>query len=343
MTSHEMITLNRVADHAGVSVSTVSRVLAGKARSYRITKETEEAVRKAAEELHYVPNFIAMSLRLRRTNTIGLIIPDISNQFFASIARSIEIESRKLKYSLILCDSQENTELEIESIAILVKRKVDGLLICPVGIEYNHIKKISEKQIPVVIIDRYMADLDFPSVVSDNYRGALEAINYLVGNGHRQIAFIQGLAGTTVNNDRVKGYCDALQNHNIPINANYIVGDSFGIDNGYISTKLLLSMSDRPTAIFSVSNLVSLGVLRALQEENLKVPDDISIISFDDQVYSDFLATPITTIKQPQTEMGRIACKLLINQIEFDSQYPNKTIVLPNKLIIRRSVKKIAI
>jgi LacI family transcriptional regulator len=341
MATPNVITLNRVADRAGVSISTVSRVLSGKARSYRITKKTEDTVRKAAEELNYVPNFIAMSLRLKRTNSIGLIIPDISNQFFASIARSIEIESRKMKYSIILCDTQENTELEIESIAVLLRRKVDGLLICPVGIEYNHIKKISEKKIPVVIIDRYMAGLDFPSFVSDNYRGAFEAIEYLVGNGHRKIAFIQGLVGTTVNNDRVKGYVDSLNKNGIPLNNNHIVGDSFGIENGYISTKLLLSLSDRPTAIFSVSNLASLGVLRALQEENLKVPDDISIISFDDQIYSDFLATPLTTIKQPQTEMGRVACKFLINQIEFDSKYPNKTIVFPNKLIIRKSVKRI--
>ncbi len=338
----EVATLASIAEHVGVSVSTVSRVLSGKAKTFRIKTETEQAIRSAAEELNYIPNNLATSLRLKKTNIIGLVIPDISNQFFASMARYIENESRKMNYSIILCDTQENTELEIDSINALMKHKVDGLLICPVGIEFDHIKKIYEKGTPLVIIDRYQPDYNFPYVVSDNYQGSMKAIHYLAGNGHKKIACIQGLNGTSVNNDRVRGYQDALHQNQIELNENYILGDSFSIDNGYISAKLLLSLPDKPTAIFALSNLISIGVLRALQEEGFEVPRDISIVSFDDQPYSDFLITPMTTIKQLQKEMGRIACKLLTNQIESENQYSNKKITLPTELVIRKSVRNIA-
>jgi LacI family transcriptional regulator, galactose operon repressor len=334
------ITLKSIADQLKVSVTTVSRVLNGKSDTYRISKETKRRILNAAKELNYSPNQLARGLRLQKTHTIGYIIPDISNPFFSSIAKTVEKSARKFGYSIILCDSEENTEMEISLLQLMLNRKVDGLIISPVGIEVSHLIDLSKKKIPVVLLDRYFPDLDLPFVTSDNYQGAFEAVSTLFDYGHRRIACIQGLRRTSPNNDRVKGYLDAHRKNNIPIDQSLIVGDSFGEENGYIETKLLLKKKDIPTAIFAVSNLISLGSIRAITEEGLRIPDDISMISFDDQPYSRFLATPMTTVAQQSAQIGQIATKILIDQIESNSQIEPKGIFLPTSLIIRDSICK---
>lgn len=334
------ITLKSIADRLKVSVTTVSRVLNGKSDRYRISKETQELILSAAKELSYSPNQLARGLRLKRTHTIGYIIPDISNPFFSSIAKSVEKSARKSGYSILLCDSEEDTKMEEILLQLMIDRKVDGLIISPVGLEVDHLKRIAQKNIPIVLLDRYFPELKLPFVTSDNYKGALDAINMLIDNGHKRIACIQGLVNTSPNNDRVKGYIDAHKLHNIIVDKNLIVGDSFGEENGYIETKLLLKQENPPTAIFAISNLISLGAIKAISEEGLKIPEDISMISFDDQPYSRFLSTPMTTVAQQNTQIGQIAFKLLIDQIEANRQLEPKGIFLPTKLISRDSVKR---
>jgi LacI family transcriptional regulator len=334
------ITLKSIADRLDVSVTTVSRVLNGKSDRYRISKETQELINSAAKELNYSPNQLARGLRLKRTNTIGYIIPDISNPFFSSIAKSVEKSARKSGYSILLCDSEEDTKIEENLLQLMIDRKVDGLIISPVGIEVNHLRRIAQKNIPVVLLDRYFPELNLPFVTSDNYKGAFEAVNMLIEHGHRRIACIQGLVNTSPNNDRVRGYIDAHKTHELSVDKKLIVGDSFGEENGYIETKLLLKQDDPPTALFAVSNLISLGAIRAISEEGLKIPDDISMVSFDDQPYSRFLSTPMTTVAQQNSQIGQIAIKLLIDQIESNRQLEPKGIFLPTRLISRDSVKR---
>ncbi len=334
------VTLKSIASKLGVSVSTVSRVINGKSSRYRISKETEELILQAAKDLSYTPNQLARGLRLKRTNTIGYIIPDISNPFFASIAKSVEKSARKFGYSIILCDSEENTEIESSSLQLMLNRKVDGLIISPVGLEVSHLVAMVQKNIPIVFLDRYFPNLNIPFVTSDNYQGALDAVTLLIENGHTRIACIQGLKNTSPNNDRVKGYRDAHKKFDLPVDESLIVGDSFGEENGYIETKLLLKKKPFPSAIFSVSNLISLGAIRAISEEGLRIPDDISMISFDDQPYSRFLATPMTTVAQQNSQIGQIATKLLIDQIESKRNFQPEGIFLPTKLIIRDSIKR---
>ncbi|MFQ5824994.1 MAG: LacI family DNA-binding transcriptional regulator [bacterium] len=334
-------TLKTIAEKVGVSVTTVSRVLSGQAKRYRISKATEEAICRAAEVLHYAPNHLARGLRLKRTHTIGLLIPDISNPFFALIARSVEMEARKVGYSIMLCDTQESIKLEVDSIQLLQSRKVDGLIICPVGQDGNHLEQLYNNGASMVIVDRYFPQLKCPYVISDNYKGAIDAVNHFIENDHRIIACIQGLLHTSTNDDRICGYKDAHKMHNIPVDESLIVGNSFGERNGYVGAKLLLNRVSKPTAIFAVSNLISLGALRAIAEEGLKIPEDISIISFDDQPYSDYLSTPMTTVAQQNIEMGQIAVKLIIDQIEFKKHPDTNCVILPTKLIRRKSVKKL--
>ncbi|MBW8034910.1 MAG: LacI family transcriptional regulator [Planctomycetes bacterium] len=335
------VTLHTIAKQVGVSATTISRVLSGQAARYRISKSTEETVLQAAAELGYLPDQLARGLRIKRTHTIGLIIPDISNPFFSTLARNIEIEARKAGYSIILSDIQEETQLEVESTRLLQSRKVEGLIICPAGEQSEHLKAILRIELPMVIVDRHFPELECPYVVSDNYKGSFEAVSYFIENNHRIIAFIQGRLHTSVNNDRVRGYRDALKKHNIPFDEAFIVGDSFGERNGYVGAKMLLNRASRPTAIIAASNLISLGAMRAIYEEGLKIPDEISMISFDDQPYSDYLATPMTTVAQQTTEMGQIAFKLLMSQINLERPRDTEGVVLSTELKIRKSVKKL--
>ncbi|HPG38079.1 MAG TPA: LacI family DNA-binding transcriptional regulator [bacterium] len=333
------ITLKTIADQLGYSVSTVSRVLNGLADKYRISKETQEAIKDAAQRLDFTPNPLARGLRMNKSNTIGLVIPDISNPFFSSIARNVEHEARKHHYSIILCDTDENTALEIESLQLLQNRKVDGLIMLPVGQTSQHIEKVYQTGMPMVIIDRYFKDVDIPYVASDNYKGAFEAVSYLIQSGHTTIGCIQGLRHTMPNSERLRGYIEAHQYYNLPVNERLIVGDGFGEQNGFLETKLLIRKEKELTAIFALSNLISLGSIRALKEEGLRIPDDISIISFDDQPYSEYLSTPMSTISQQNKEMGQIAVKHLISQIDSTIRPSGEYVLLSTKLIKRSSVK----
>lgn len=334
-------TLQSISDKLGISISTVSRVLNGKSNKYRISKKTQELVLNAAKDMGYSPNQVARGLRLNKTFTLGYIIPDISNPFFSSIAQSVERSARKLGYSVLISDTGENTEIESQTIKIFMERKVDGLIISPVGQNLEHITTLKKSNVPMVLIDRYFPDLNIPFVTSDNFNGALNAVSHLIENGHKRIACIQGLSNTMPNIERVRGYREAFKKYGLEIDETMIVGDSFGEENGYIETKILLKKSLIPTAIFAVSNLISLGALRALNEESLNVPNDVSIISFDDQPYSNFLAAPMTCVTQQSSEIGFIATKILIDQIESKRVFESNGIFLPTKLIIRKSVNNI--
>jgi LacI family transcriptional regulator len=334
-------TLRGIAHRSGVSVTTISRVLSGQASRYRISKATEAAVRKLAKELDFVPNQLARGLRLKKTLSVGLVIPDISNPFFAGIAQQVTLGTRKHGYSVILCDSEDSTELEIQSLGLLQSRSVEGVVLCPVGRTADHLSEYVRGKFPMVLVDRFFPDLPLPYVSSDNLASAKQATELLIANGHRRIACLQGLRGTSPNEFRVRGYKEALSRHHISVNEALIVGDSFTEQSGYIETKLLLKTHPDLTAILALSNLNALGAIRALSEEKRKIPDDVSLISFDDPPYAPYLATPMTTISQSYSEMGEVAVKLLFDQIQSQRSPAVGGILLPTSIIPRKSIKKI--
>ena len=331
-----------LAEVLGLSITTVSRVLNGKAKRYRIRAETQQRVMQAAKEYNYVPNKLARGLKLSRTDTLGLIIPDISNPFFADIAQSIEKEARSNGYSLILGDSGEDQMVEKELIKLLLSHKVDGIIIAPVGTDYKQIIQTYNSGMPLVVIDRCFPEIGLPFITSDNYQGGYDAVNYLISMGHRKIACIQGIPKSRPTTERVRGYKDALRNSGIPLDDNLIVGDNYNTENGYKQTRILFSMEDPPTAIFALSNLIGLGVIKAAEEMGLNIPENISLISFDEQPYSAFLGTPMTTIDQKKNEMGQLAVDVLLKYIG-NKEYRKKVInmTLKTNLIIRDSVKRI--
>lgn len=307
------MTLKELAEALNISTTTVSRVLTGQEKKYRISEKTADKVRAIAKAHQFAPNQIARNLRLQKTNTIGLIIPDISNPFFANLARTVEVELRKRGKMVLLCDTKDETELEKESLSLLMGRKVDGLLVAPIGKEHGHL--IQQPEIPIVLIDRYFEDQALSFVTTDNFLGACIATNFLIEKGHRNIACIQGLLKTTPNESRVSGYKRAMQDYGL---SNYIkiIGKDYSIANGYESTKTLLSLPEVPTAIFSLNNQISMGVMKALKEHGLEVPGEVSLISFDDQPYFDLLSPPLTAVKQPMQEIGRAAVATLFELLE---------------------------
>lgn len=328
------MTIKELANELNVSTTTVSRVLTGQEKKYRISANTAQKVKNMAKSHQFAPNQIARNLRLQKTNTIGLIIPDISNPFFANLARTVEEELRKRGKMVLLCDTKDQTNIEEESIDLLLGRKVDGLLIAPVGEKWEHLHK--NHKIPIVLIDRYFEDNKAPYVTTDNYFGAYEATSFLIENGHKNIACIQGLVNTSPNDNRIKGYLAAMKDNQINEDKIRFLGNGYSVENGYTSTKTLLQNPVKPTAIFALNNQIAVGVMKAIKEAGLNIPDDISLIAFDDQPYFDLLSPPLSSIKQPMEKIGKVAVETLFGLLENKSQ-PNQ--MIKPEVIIRESVK----
>ena len=343
MIKKEVKNIRDLANILGLSITTVSRVLNGKAKSYRISSETEQRVLLAVKKYNYMPNKLARGLKMEKTETLGLIIPDIANPFFSYISKSIASEARIKGYSLILCDSEENQSIENELINLLISHQVDGIIIAPVGTNFEHLNQVHQSGVNLVVVDRYSPDFMLPYITSDNCQGGLDAVNYLISMGHTKIACIQGIPDSQPNRERVNGYIRAHEINHIPLDRDYILGESFSVENGYKQTMILYSEDDPPTAIFALSNQISLGVLMAINEMGLNIPHDVSLISYDEQPYSAHLGTPLTTIEQKKKEMGQLAVNYLVKNID-NKELKNKpfNIKLKTSLIIRSSVKQFA-
>lgn len=330
-------TLSDIAQETGFSVSTVSRVLHDNSNRYKIREETKEKIRQVALALGYTPNKVARGLRLNRTHQIGIVVADLANPFFATMVKSISKEARKSGYSIIVCDSDENTHLEEESLSTLLENRVDGLLIAPVGLERAHLIRFLGTAVPFVFLDRLYDDLPADSVCVDNVKGAYAATQHLLQNGHRRVAILQGLPGTYANTGRVRGFRQALVDAGIAVRDEYVAGDDFGTLNGFLTAKHLLHLPDPPTAIFAAGYLIALGVMDALREEHLAIPRDVALITFDDPGFAPHLSPPLTAVEQPIEQMGEMGVKLLLRRLR-DPASELRHILLEPRLIIRESV-----
>jgi len=332
------VRIKDIAQKTGLSITTVSRVLNGKAKQYRISKKSQQIIEKAAKEFNYVPNYFAVNLKSGKSNTIGLIIPSLSNPFFANIASIINNEVRKHSYTLVIADSNENIETEKMIVQQFVARNIEGLIIVPCGSAVEHIEQINIQGLPLILLDRYFENSNIPFVATDNFEGAVMATKHLLDHGHSFIACIQGVKKSIPNKLRLNGFKETMQKNG---NEDFrIVGDDFSVQNGYLETKLMLQWKERPTAIFTLSNTIAMGCLQALKEEKIQVPEDISIITFDDHPYLDFLATPITSIAQPVEHISKIALRYLFSRINDDDESRANQVILKPELKIRESVRR---
>ena len=329
-------TLSSIAERTGYSITTVSRALSGQAEKYRISERARKEIAEEARRCNYSPNIIARNLRTNRTNTIGLILPSVANPYFADLSSVIISEAHRNGYTTIVTDSMESEYNQKANIAMLISRRVDGIIAAPCGDNPALLEEINKTNIPVILVDRPFKDSHLPHVTTNNYAGGFDATNYLIRNGHKRIACIQGVKTSVPNRKRVAGYMDALKRVGLEENA-VVVGNEFSLQNGYLETKLLLNSKSAPTAIFTLSNTIGLGAIKAIREAGLRIPEDISLVVFDNNIYMDYLIPPITRVSQPVEEMAKLSVKLLFESIESDKRLSTQIELAP-ELIARDSV-----
>ena len=338
--------LSDIAHKTGLSITTISRVINGKADLYRISKKSQEIVQNAVKELGYRPNIFAQGLRKNYTKTIGLLLPSFENPFFASIAACVIREAAKSGYSVIVLDTRESADEEKRALDNLKNRKVDGIAMVPCGYEVEALEEL-DKEIPIVLIDRYYENSSLTYACTDNFKGAYDATKKLIEAGHRDILCIRGVPHAITSVRRVAGYLKALQEAGLEEHA-MISGNEFTIENGYLQTQLAISSGKKFTAIFALSSTNLLGSMRALRDNNLKVPENVSLISFDDNVYLNFLNPPISCVSQPLDLISAAALDKLFERLgvsrELNIKKQDKTasdssmIEIPPQIIMRDSI-----
>ena len=331
--------LNDIAKSLNVSKTLVSFVLNDQGDKKGISSKTQKKVLDKAKELNYKPNHIARGLRLGKSFTIGLIVADISNKFYAKIAKQIEKVACQYNYNLIFCSSDENPEKEVELINMLKERQVDGIIISTSQQNAAIFSQLKKEKYPFVLIDRNLPKLSAHFVVVDNYTGAYEATEHLIKNGYQKIALLKiSPAYLSTIRERELGYRGALKNNGIRINNKLIRTINFS-DIQQIVRSVLRELIQPPfkiDAIFSVNNNITVACLEYLNEMNLRIPQDLAIVSFDDIDLFRFSYPTITAVAQPIEEIGEIAVNILMDEINGLTQ-DKKQLALPVKLIERRS------
>lgn len=332
-----MVTIKMVAKQAGVSASTVSRALSGKTPVDEITRNK---VLEAVKQLNYQPNQLAKSLKEGKTGTIALIVPNIQNQIFPDIAKGVEAVARKCGVGLILCNTDEDIKVEMEYIDKLRKRWVDGFIFATATTvpESDHILKLRESGFPVVLVSRVISK-DIDGVTVDNFKASYEAVNYLIKTGHKNVAIINGSLNTSIYKLRFEGYKAALENAGIEFKEDLVIhGDNLnsGLYNQIYGT---LSMGIRPDAIFATSDPKAIIAMKAVKDFGLKIPEDISIMGFDNMEMGMYVDPPLTTTSQPLYDMGALAARKLIAMIQRKEPQEPMVDILPTDLIIRKSTR----
>ena len=328
------VTTKTIARLAGVSERSVYRALKNKPE---IDSRTKEKVLKLVKDYDYRLNAIARSMVMQKTRTIGLFLPDITTSFYAEITAGIEGILAQNDYTLILGKSDFNPEKEISYLNLFQERRVDGMILAAISKETLKKSVILErdKKIPTILVDVYSDGKDVDSIKVDNKKGAGLAIDYLSSLGHKKIAFI---SDKVVTRERRIGYEKALKNHHLPLNENFIIESSFiSEDAGYRGVKQLLQLSNSPTAIFCARDLIAVGAISALVESELKVPENISVIGFDDINLAKFLNPPLTTVAQPKKKIGEMAARKLLEKIEDKNRQKAMEKILQPKLVVRNS------
>lgn len=338
------VTIKDIARELGISPSTVSRALKDHPD---ISVETKKSVNALAEKLNYQPNIVALSLRQKKTNTIGVIIPELVHFFFSTVISGIEDVAHQAGYSVILAQSNETYVREVAHVKALFNSRVDGMLISLARetTNYDHIESIISKGVPIVFYDRMYTSPTSSKVIVDDYAGAKEAVNHLIEQGCKNIAHMVGAPSLIISKDRLRGYRDALTENGLKVNEDLIFPcDSGTFEEGKEVAKNLLNSKVSIDAIFTNNDPMAMGAMVAIKEKGLKIPQDIAVVGFSNWFFGELMEPSLTTIDQPGYEMGQEAARLLIRQIERKDKdlddAPSEIKVLKTKLIIRNSSLK---
>jgi len=334
-------TIKDLAEYTGLSITTISLVLNDKA--YKIPQNTKDIIFNAAKELNYRPNLVAVGLVKKKTHTIGLIISDIRNIFFSNLAKGVEDECRLKGWNLILCNTNDMHIRDMEYIRVLADKGVDGILYA-MSADSNErkinesINLIKELKIPYIMIDRYIEGIDSITIATNHTKGGYLATKHLIDLGHKRIACITGPLYLIDSINRLIGYKNALKEAGISFESKLIFEGSYTFESGIEAINYL--RNENYTAVFAFNDMSAYGAYKQLRNYNRNVPDDVSLVGYDDIFFSELLDVPLTTINQPIYNIGKEAADLLIN-IEKLNKYKDKLIFHEPHIVIRKSTKKI--
>jgi LacI family transcriptional regulator len=336
------VTLMDIARELNITAATVSRALNGHPA---IRESTKKMVRDMAEKLQYQPNKIASSLRLGRSNIIGVIIPSAEINFFGSVVHGIEKIANENNYNVLIYQTNELYEYEKRGVQTFLQSQVDAVLasISKETINLDHYSEIKKRGVPLILFDRAVDTLGVSSVVVDDYAGAFAATKHLIMQGCKRIAHIGGQQHVNIFNQRLKGYIDALNVHHIPVDDDLIVFGKVSIESGRECMKKLLSLPQIPGAVFAVEDFTALGAMQAIKAANKKIPEDIAMIGFANEPFGEYITPSLSTVNQQTVQMGEEAAKLFFKSLknkDGSRQEPFKLVLQPELICRQSSLKK---
>jgi LacI family transcriptional regulator len=333
-----MVNIKDVAKKAGVSVTTVSHVI-NKTRF--VSEELQAKVKDAMKELDFHPNLMAGSLRRKKTSTIGLIVPDNSNQLFAELSKEVEDILFRSGYSVVLCNSAYDFKRELAHISTLRSKSVDGMIIVPTTQQVEYINRMVESNLPVVVMDRMLPEAKADIVLIDNFQGTHDATEYLIKLGHSSIGYIDRPFDLPHSVDRLMGYKKALEENGLDFQEDLIVRGGFNYGDGAKAMNFLLDRKPVPTAVLAFNDITALGAMRRVQDSGLRVPEDVSVVGFDDIPQSAYTFPRLTTVHFPRKRMAEAACKLLFRRIKGIASEQKKEVILSLHLEVRESTSRV--
>lgn len=333
-------TIKDIARILNISISTVSRAMRN---APDVNPETRKAVVALADELHYQPNLIALSLKQKHTHNIGVIVPNL-DYVLSCMIKGIDEVALEAGYTVMVCQSNESYGREIVNTRRLLESLVDGIIVS-VSSEtkvFDHLKKIQEKEMPMVVFDRVTPHLQAPSVRIDNFEGGKIATEHLLEQGYKNIAILAGPKNLAISNTRLEGYLHALKLNKIKPDPSLIIHCDFNQDYAYMATQELLAMKKRPDAIFTISDRMAIGAMLAIKEKGLNMPNDIGLVGFNNEPITSLVTPGISSVDQPAFEVGKMAAKLFIETMNNESDMSHVEEILKPKLIIRESSLRIS-
>jgi len=330
------ITITDLAKRLNLSASTVSRAL----RNHPdISEETKKKVAKAARLANYQPNLIAQSLQNRRSNNIGVIVPEIRNRFFATVISGIEDLAYESGYTIMVCQSNDRSEREIINTRALAANRVAGMLISTSQetTNFDHLEQIIYQGVPIVLFDRVVEELEVPKVVVDDFNGAYRAVSHLIETGRRRIAHLTGSNSLYISRKRREGYEAALRDHDLPVRGEYIIYGGYHEEDGRSGAMKLLELEELPDGLFAINDPVALGAFLHLQDQQVRIPEQIGVVGFSDNPNASLVRPALTTVNQPAYDIGKTAAAILLDILNGTREKQDITITLETKLVIRES------
>jgi len=330
------VTINDLAKRLKLSASTVSRAL----RDHPdISKETKKRVLAIATQTNYQPNLIAQSLQTRRSNNIGVIVPEIRSSFFSTVISGIEDLAYEAGYTIMVCQSNDTCERETINTRALAANRVAGMLVSTSQEtrRFDHLEQVLSQGVPIVLFDRIVEEIDAPKVVVDDFNGAYRAVTHLIETGRKRIAHLTSAHSFYVGKERREGYEAALRDHGLLIIPQYIIEGGCHEEDGRKGARRLLELDQLPDGIFAINDPVALGAFLYLQDRNIRIPEQIGLVGFSDNPNATLVRPALTTINQPAYDIGKTAASILLDILNGKTGKNGKTIMLETKLVVRDS------